>query len=85
MLEIILALLLQLGLYGNKGDKPVTVIDQSTGISYGIGVSTGVGSSISMPSDTYYLVKDSTGKYRYYCLQQIRWHGCQLIVNYSSG
>ena len=67
MLELILRLLLTLGLYsGSKNDKPVIVIDSSTGATYAIGVTNGTGGCISnnLPIDTYYLIKDSNGIYR---------------------
>ncbi len=46
------------------GAKPIIVIDQATGISYGVGTTNGVGTSItSPPSEVYYLIKDANGKY----------------------
>jgi len=69
MYELILSLLLALGINLNpKGaTKSIIVIDQSTGISYGVGTSNGVGNSVTTSStntEVYYLVKDANGRYQ---------------------
>ena len=62
MLELIMSLLMALGLFTSHGPKPIIVIDQTTGISYGIGTSNGAGGCV-VPPDVYYLVKDPQGRY----------------------
>ncbi len=77
MFELIISLLMALGvLTGQKGSKPIIVIDQTTGISYGVGVTNGTGGCITSTStntnpnnipttfDVYFLVKDSRGNYK---------------------
>ncbi len=67
MLEIIISLLLGLGISFSpkSGSKPVIVIDQATGISYGVGTTNGVGTCDGYHADVYYLIQDPlTGKYR---------------------
>ncbi len=63
MLEIIIALLLALGI--NTSESGVLVIDQQTGIVFGVGTTTGFGNSTSNPSSTpvYILVQDGEGEY----------------------
>jgi hypothetical protein len=63
MLEIIIALLISLGV--NLDSENITVIDQSSGISFGVGST--VGSSLR-PNDSeepivYILFQDENGEY----------------------
>lgn len=63
MLEIIIALLISLGI--NLDSESITVIDQSTGVSFGVGSSVG---SSQRPNDSeepvvYILFQDENGKY----------------------
>lgn len=63
MLEIIIALLLALGV--NTSEDVAIVIDQQTGIVFGVGTSTGFGNSTTNPNSTpvYILVQDGEGEY----------------------
>ena len=65
MLDIIIALLFALGV--NLGEsEPIIVIDQQTGISYGVGSTASGGNSTTGTNNTpiYYLILDDTGEYR---------------------
>ena len=66
MLEIILQLLLAMGIYlGPRSTSEITVIDQTSGQVYGIGVTNGGGASVTTRDpNVYYLVKDENGTYR---------------------
>ena len=63
MLEIIIALLLALGI--NTSEGGAIVIDQQTGIVFGVGSTVVVGNSTSNPGSTpvYILVQDGEGEY----------------------
>jgi hypothetical protein len=63
MLEIIIALLLALGV--NTSEDGAIVIDQQTGIVFGVGTTTGFGNSTTNPNSTpvYILVQDGEGEY----------------------
>ena len=63
MLEIIIALLLALGI--NTSEGGAIVIDQQTGIVFGVGTTAGNGNSTSNPNSTpvYILVQDEEGEY----------------------
>ena len=63
MLEIIIALLLALGI--NTSESGVLVIDQQTGIVFGVGTTAAGGNSTSNPGSTpvYILVQDGEGEY----------------------
>ena len=62
MLEIIITLLLALGIELND-ESNVNVVDQQTGISYGVGTTLGNGQGISAPPTTYVLMRDANGEY----------------------
>ena len=66
MLQIILQLLLAMGIYfGPRSTSEITVIDQTTGQVYGIGVANGGGTSVTTRDpNVFYLVKDENGTYR---------------------
>ena len=66
MLQIILQLLLAMGIYfGPRSTGEITVIDQTTGQVYGIGVTNAGGTSVTTRDpNVYYLVKDENGTYR---------------------
>ena len=66
MLQIILQLLLAMGIYfGPRSTSEITVIDQTSGQVYGIGVSNGGGTSVTTRDpNVFYLVKDENGTYR---------------------
>jgi len=63
MLELIISLLMALGIELSEGAN-INVIDQQTGISYGVGstVATSQGTT-STPPVTYVLVQDPNGEY----------------------
>ena len=63
MLEIIIALLISLGV--NLDTENITVIDQSTGISFGVGtqVTSGGRPIDSGEPQVYILLQDDSGKY----------------------
>ena len=64
MLEIIIALLLALGI--NTSESGVLVIDQQTGIVFGVGTTAAGGNSISNPGSNapvYILIQDANGEY----------------------
>lgn len=67
MLEIIIALLLALGVNISGEDGPITVIDQQTGICYGVGntvvSNNGGGDEPNSTGEVYILVEDDQGKY----------------------
>jgi len=64
MLDIIIALLFALGI--NTSEEGVVVIDQQTGISFGVGSTAGNGNATTGTNNTpiYYLILDDTGEYR---------------------
>ena len=66
MLDLIITLLLALGINISDPDNGVIVIDQQTGIVFGVGTTVGNGNSTSNPSETpvYMLVQDDNGEYR---------------------
>lgn len=66
MLELIISLLLSLGI--NLGDdQSITVIDQQTGVSYGVGntsvIQQGMNDDDPTPTIVYYLICDESGEY----------------------
>lgn len=63
MLEIIIALLLSLGINASEGGA--IVIDQQTGVVFGVGTTSGFGNASSGTNDTpvYMLVQDAEGEY----------------------
>ena len=63
MLEIIVALLLALGI--NTSESGVVVIDQQTGIVFGVGSTVGNTQSGTNTNDTpvYILIQDANGEY----------------------
>lgn len=61
MLEIIVALLIALGV--NLDSESITVIDQSTGISFGVGSGTNTSNSEIKEPQVYILVQDANGEY----------------------
>ena len=66
MLEIIIALLLALGVNTSDPESGVLVIDQQTGIVFGVGNTSGGGNSTSNPGSNtpvYILVQDGNGEY----------------------
>jgi hypothetical protein len=66
MLEIIIALLLALGVNITGEDGPITVIDQQTGICYGVGNTVGSnqgGIDPNSAGEVYILVEDDQGKF----------------------
>ncbi len=67
MLEVIITLLLALGVNITGEDGPITVIDQQTGICYGVGntvVSNNGGSGDpNSAGEVYILVEDDQGKF----------------------
>lgn len=65
MLDIIIALLLALGINTSNPESGVVVIDQQTGIVFGVGSTSGFGNSSSNPNSTpvYYLIQDAAGEY----------------------
>ncbi len=62
MLEIIITLLLALGIELNDGTN-INVVDQQTGISYGVGTTVGNGQGINTTPTTYVLMRDANGEY----------------------
>lgn len=64
MLELIISLLIGLGIELNDGTN-INVIDQQTGISYGVGTTVVIGqsSTTNPPTATYSLEQDENGKY----------------------
>ncbi|MBP6513205.1 MAG: hypothetical protein KA347_11080 [Bacteroidia bacterium] len=67
MLEIIIALLLALGINTSDSESGAIVIDQQTGIVFGVGnTSVGSNSTSTTGSNTpvYMLVQDDNGEYR---------------------
>lgn len=65
MLDIIIALLLALGINTSDPEIGAIVIDQQTGIVFGIGSTAGNIQSGTNTNDTpvYYLVQDAEGEY----------------------
>lgn len=66
MIQIILALLLNLGISVNSGNSsgPITVIDVLTGELYSIGGTVGLGNSVVKGSGlVFYLHRDPDGNY----------------------
>lgn len=65
MLELIIALLLALGINTSDPESGAIVIDQQTGIVFGIGTTTGFGNSSTNTNSTpiYYLIQDANGEY----------------------
>jgi hypothetical protein len=63
MLEIIIALLISLGV--NLDSENITVIDQSTGVSFGVGSSTSTSQRPNDPEEpiVYILLQDNAGNY----------------------
>lgn len=61
MLEIIITLLMTLGIELSE-DANINVIDQQTGISYGVGSTVVNGQSVSTPT-TYVLMRNANGEY----------------------
>ena len=65
MLDLIIALLLALGINTSDPETGVIVIDQQTGIVFGVGTTSGFGNSSSNPNNTpvYILIQDANGEY----------------------
>ena len=65
MLDLIIALLFALGVNTSDPEGGVVVIDQQTGIVFGIGTSTGFGNSTTNPNPipVYFLIQDAGGEY----------------------
>jgi hypothetical protein len=67
MLDLIIALLLALGINTSDPETGVVVIDQQTGVVFGVGNTIGNGNSSSNPSTeptfVYVLVQDANGEY----------------------
>jgi len=63
MLDIIIALLFAMGI--NSTEDSVLVVDQQTGISYGVGSTVAGGNSTTGSNGTpvYYLILDDSGEY----------------------
>jgi hypothetical protein len=62
MLEIIIALLISLGI--SLDSENITVIDQSTGISFGVGTQAGGSRPIDASEPIFYiLIQDEDGNY----------------------
>ncbi len=63
MLDLIIALLFALGV--NTTESGVVVIDQQSGIVFGVGSTVGNGNSTTNPNDTpvYILIQDAEGEY----------------------
>lgn len=61
MIEIIIALLISLGI--NLDREQITVVDQSTGICFGVGTGTGSSNSEIDQPQIYILLQDESGKY----------------------
>ncbi len=61
MIEIIITLLLTFGI--NLDQDAITVVDERTGIVYGVGNSTSGGGRIDSDSKTFILCQDEDGKY----------------------
>lgn len=65
MLDLIIALLLALGINTSDPESGVIVIDQQTGIVFGVGTTIGNGNSTAGndPTPVYYLIQDAEGEY----------------------
>lgn len=67
MLDLIITLLLALGINTSDLDGGVLVIDQQTGIVFGVGNTAAGGNSNSNPvssTPVYILIQDAEGEYR---------------------
>ncbi|MBK7683230.1 MAG: hypothetical protein IPJ26_12550 [Bacteroidetes bacterium] len=66
MLDLIITLLLALGINTSDSEGGAIVIDQQSGMVFGVGTTSGFGNSTSNPSETpvYMLVQDDNGEYR---------------------
>lgn len=65
MLDLIIALLLALGINTSDPESGVVVIDQQTGIVFGVGTTIGNTQSgtNTNPTPIYYLIQDANGEY----------------------
>ncbi|MBP7168631.1 MAG: hypothetical protein KBB64_13300 [Bacteroidia bacterium] len=61
MIEIIIALLLALGI--NLDREQITVVDQTTGISFGVGTGSGSSNAEIDNPKVFILLQDDSGKY----------------------
>lgn len=61
MIEIIIALLLALGI--NLDREQITVVDQTTGISFGVGTGTGSSNAEIDNPKVFILLQDDAGNY----------------------
>ena len=65
MLEIIISLLLAIGINTSDSESGAIVVDQQTGIVFGVGSTVGYTQSGTINNETpvYYLIQDAEGKY----------------------
>ncbi|MFN0189095.1 MAG: hypothetical protein ACKVQV_10380 [Bacteroidia bacterium] len=66
MLDIIIALLLALGINTSDPESGIVVIDQQTGVVFGVGNTSVSGNSINTGSNStpvYILIQDANGEY----------------------
>lgn len=65
MIELIISLLLAIGINTSNSESGVIVIDQQTGIVFGVGSTVGNTQSgtNTNPTPIYYLIQDANGEY----------------------